>query len=59
MVVKLSSVSATCFEDFRNRKIDFQTFAHPLDTAVKNIPVCFQLEIVKLQESVDFKKNLQ
>ena len=56
IVEKHSFAVATRLEVFQNRKIDFQAFAHPLDLAVENIPSCFQLKIIELQENVDFKR---
>ena len=56
MVEKLLSAFATRFEDFQNCKVDFQIFVHPFDLAVKIIPNSFQLEIIDLQENVDFKR---
>ena len=56
VVEKQSFAAATRLEVFQNRKIDLQAFTHSLDLAVENIPSCFQLKIIELQENVDFKR---
>ena len=57
IVEKLSSAFATNFENFLNRKANFEIFAHLFDLGVKNIPDSFQLKIIELQDNANFKRT--
>ena len=44
------------FKIFKITKSALKFFAFPVDLTVENILDCFQLEIIELQENVDFKR---